>query len=425
VTGSGRPDASTATTPRHRLRRALATALVVVGAIVGPVAVTGLWARALVDNTDTYVDAVAPLATDATITAALEDRVTDAVMNGVDSLDVGGQIHGFLTGRGIPDRLATLLTSALSGLGSNLRDLISRTVASVIEDPRFASTWTTLNRTTHRALVAVVDGDSRLLDGEGNLALSLQPVIVAVQQRLVSNGQSWASLLPSNTTAAWVLVPAEQVDNLRDAVNTLRTVAIALAIVELVVIAGAILLAPDRMRGLAWLAFGVAVGSVAALGALRYAQHALLGNYPQLSHPEAVMALIQAVTGTLVDWLRLMFVAGLAVAAAAALLGRGSRARRARARLAGFRARMTRPPYSGPRRAIATVVAIGCGLALMVADDLSAFAVGALLFGVLIGAVLALIPGVQGSPGAAAEPSVPASPAPVPPAAEATAGQTR
>lgn len=379
--------------PRHRIRRALTATLIVIAAILGPVAVTGLWARAMVNNTDTYLDAVGPLATDPAVVAALEDRVTGAVMDAVDSLDVGGQVQEFLTSRGMPNRLATLVTSALAGLNSNLRDLVSRTVATVIEDPGFATVWQNLNRAGHQALVRVVDGDSQLLDSQGNLALQLQPVIDAVKQRLIDNGHSWASLLPGTLTAEWVLVPADQVNNVRHGLDALRTVAIVVVVVELVVIAGAVVLSSDRMRGVSWIAFGLAAGSLALLGTLRYLERSLVGDYPRFQHPDAVTAMVQTITGALVDWLRLTFAVGLVVAIGAALLGRGRWAIRARAQLAGFRITMTHPPYSGPRRIAAAVVATGCALVLVFASDPSPFAVGALLFGVLLGAVLALIPG--------------------------------
>ena len=380
---------------RHRTRRAIAATLVVISGILGPVAVTGLWARALVNNTNTYVDAVAPLATDPAITAALEDRVTDAVMNAVDNLDVDTQVQAFLSQRGVPAPISALVSTALAGLNSNLRDLVSRTVTAVIEDPRFAAAWTAVNRTAHEALVNVVDGDSRLLDPQGNLALQLQPVVDTIKQRLIDNGHSWASLLPSNLTAEWVLVPASQVNSLRDTVNALRTVAIVLVIVELLVILGAILLTTDRLRGLAWTAFGLAAGSVAVLGGLRYAEHALIGNATQIQHPDAASALVGTVTASLVNWLRLLFIVGIAVAGIAALMGRGKRARRARAGLLNLRTKLAYPPYSGPRRIAAGVVAVVCALTLVFVDGLSPFAVGALLLLLLIGAVLALIPGAE------------------------------
>jgi hypothetical protein len=96
-----------------------------------------------------------------------------------------------------------------------------------------------------------------------------------------------------------------------------------------------------------------------------------------------------------VNWLRLLFVVGLAGAAIAALLGKGSRARRARAGLSTFRAKMTNPPYSTPRRIVAGVIGLLCALALVFVDGLSPLSVSVLLFLVLVSGVLALIPSAQ------------------------------
>lgn len=379
----------------HRTRRALAATLVVLGAILGPLAATGLWARAVIGDTDTYVDAVAPLATDPAITEALEARVTDAVMAAVDKLDVPGQLQGFLTDRGMPARLANLISAGVAGLDDSLRGVVSRTAAGVIEDPRFDTSWQALNRTAHRMLVGVLDGDSALLDADGNLALSLRPVLDAVRQRLVDNGQSWVSLLPDTLDASWVLVPADKVDALRDTINAVRTGTVELAILAVLAVVGAILAAPDRARGIVWMALGLIIGALAMLATLRYGERLVINAYPQLQHPAAIRAMIRSVTSALVTWLRWLFVVSVVAAILAALLGRGERAARTRAHLARLRDAMGRPPYSGPRRIVAAALAGGCAVTLVLVDDPAPAAIGALLLGVMIGAVLALIPGVD------------------------------
>jgi hypothetical protein len=380
---------------RHRTRRALAATLVVIGGIMGPVAITGLWARSLVNSDDAYVNAVAPLASDPTVQAALEDRVTTAIMNEIDSLDLSSQAESYLVGLGLPQRLANLVAGALAGLNDNLENAVSRAVDAVITDPRFATAWTNINRAAHQALVSVVDGDSKLLDSEGNIALQLQTVIDGVKQRLIANGHSWASLLPSNTTAEWVLVPADKVNSVRDAVNALRRIAIVLVVVELLLIAGAILLASDRWRGVAWTAFGLSAGGIAFLGVLRYAENTVVNNQPGIQHPDAVLSVFHTVTASLVGWLRALVFFGLIVAGIAILAGRGSRARRARAQLVSLRVKMSTPPYAGPVRIAAAVVAAACALTLVFANNLSPSMVGALLLVLLITVVIALVPGAQ------------------------------
>ena len=76
-----------AVAPRRRKpgRTTAAIVLILLGALLAPVAVVGKWARDLVVDTDAYVATVAPIASDPGVQAAVTNRVTTAV---VDALNV-------------------------------------------------------------------------------------------------------------------------------------------------------------------------------------------------------------------------------------------------------------------------------------------------------------------------------------------------
>src|SRR3981081_348552 len=67
-----------------RWRRALVALLIVVGCVLAPISVIGLWTRNTLLDTDQYVDTVAPLAKDPAIQAAIADRVTQRLVGSVD-----------------------------------------------------------------------------------------------------------------------------------------------------------------------------------------------------------------------------------------------------------------------------------------------------------------------------------------------------
>ena len=72
--------------PRRKVGRSTAAVvLILIGALLAPVAVVGSWARGLVVDTDRYVDTVAPIAQDPLVQSAVSNRITLAV---VDALNV-------------------------------------------------------------------------------------------------------------------------------------------------------------------------------------------------------------------------------------------------------------------------------------------------------------------------------------------------
>ena len=65
--------------PRRRRKVGRSTAavvLILIGALLAPVAVVGSWARGLMVDTDRYVDTVAPIASDPLVQSAVSNRVT-------------------------------------------------------------------------------------------------------------------------------------------------------------------------------------------------------------------------------------------------------------------------------------------------------------------------------------------------------------
>ena len=83
-----RAGAPSAAVPRPRRKVGRSTAavvLILIGALLAPVAVVGSWARGLVVDTERYVDTVAPIAQDPLVQSAVSNRITVAV---VDALNV-------------------------------------------------------------------------------------------------------------------------------------------------------------------------------------------------------------------------------------------------------------------------------------------------------------------------------------------------
>ena len=108
--------------------------------VLVPVTVATTWLRSDVVATTGYVDTVAPLASDAAVVRAVEDRLVTATMRRLTASPRWDDLPG--------------------AVRAQARGLVSAAVVRVVEDPAFADAWVAANRVTHRELVGVLSGDS-------------------------------------------------------------------------------------------------------------------------------------------------------------------------------------------------------------------------------------------------------------------------
>lgn len=149
------------------MRSATAGLLVLVATLLTPLGVTAWWLSSTVDDTDAYVDTVAPLAEDPVLRDRLAEAAGDAVFASLDEdLPLG-----------LPDGFEAMIDEA------------ARQVTANEEFPRF---WREANRDTHREFLAIVEDDR---PAEGWLLVDLGPLMLAVYDQLEADGVPVA-LLP-------------------------------------------------------------------------------------------------------------------------------------------------------------------------------------------------------------------------------------
>lgn len=374
---------------RHRVRSWLAGTLVVIGGVLGPVALVANWARTVAIDDDAYVAAVAPLATDPAVTGALEARLVTAVMNAVDNVGVSDQVTQYLAAHDVPDAVAGAVTTALGALNGGIRELATTVVGNVVESPTFATAWEKINRTAHQQFVKAMNGDSVLLDKDGNLALQLEPILAQVRDRLVAQGYSWASKIPASS-AEYVLVPADDVATVRTYYSYLVRWLLVLVIAALCALIGAVVLAPDRRRGIAHAFAALGCGTVVVGLLLRFGVNALS---KRAASPEAAHAIFTTVTAGLTNWIRTVALISLIVAVLVTVWGPGHQRDRIRAALIKVRTSLSSPPLVGPKRLVCGLLAVVGVIVLLFVQSLSPVGTAVVLLVVLITAVLAIVPG--------------------------------
>lgn len=285
------------------MRPSLAGLLVIVATLLTPLGVTAWWLSSTVDDTDAYVDTVAPLADDPDLRDRLAEAVGDA---GFSSLDEDLPL-------GLPDGFAGMIDEA------------ARQVTGNEEFPTF---WRDANRATHREFLAIVEDDA---PADGWLLVDLGPLMLAVYQQLEADGVPVAMLPEPHLVVP--VAPESELAEHRDAYRLLDAVSgwLPLLWAALVVLAAAVARGlRGRLATLGLAALGLALGSVLVrLTAAPVTDVALESVDPRRRGLADLIAevMVGRLESTSVYVAALAAVAGLLLMAAAALTGRREPAR--------------------------------------------------------------------------------------------------
>lgn len=174
---------------RTHLSAGLSAVLVVLLAVLVPVGALSAWVDLEIDNTDRYVEAVAPLASDPDVQSTVADLITDGAMKQIDA----------------------------GPLQDTVRDFLRQAVLSFTTTDAFQDAWNAANRTAHKAVTAALDGNT----GEA-VTIDLAPVTEQVKRNLEENGVPFADRIPVQHTDI-TLISADRADQLRQTFRLLRT----------------------------------------------------------------------------------------------------------------------------------------------------------------------------------------------------------
>ncbi|NEB98076.1 hypothetical protein [Streptomyces anulatus] len=249
---------------------ALSAVLLVLLAVLVPLSALSAWVDLEIDDTDRYVAAVSPLASDPAVQTTVTDLITDEAMRQID----------------------------LGPLQDTVREFLHETVRSFTTTEAFRNAWDTANRAAHKAVAAALDGDS----GEA-VTIDLAPVIDQVKQDLVRDGVPFADRIPVERTEITVLGPG-QADELRNSFRLLRYGSIWPAVATLVFLVLVVGIATVRrgMRAGLWATATVGAGFVLGAVVLRVlvavGRGRVLDEVPD-SDRGAAAAVVDALTASL------------------------------------------------------------------------------------------------------------------------------
>src|SRR5215467_3536419 len=175
------------TQPRRRRvswRTPVSAILIVIGCILAPLSVIGVWTANQVSDTNRYVANIEPLIHEPAIQNALTDKITTAITTRLNVTGLSSQAADTLTSRGFT-RVGTLLKTFGPALSNAVTGYVHNFVHKIITSEKFANAWIEVNRVAHQTLVQALSGQGEqggsITVSNGQVTLDLAPFIAIVK----------------------------------------------------------------------------------------------------------------------------------------------------------------------------------------------------------------------------------------------------
>lgn len=323
--------------PRRRRKVGRSTAavvLILIGALLAPVAVVGSWARGLMVDTDRYVDTVAPIASDPLVQSAVSNRVTLAIVDALNVQELTTQATDAVAGLDLPPIVSGAVQSLQQPLQDAITNFVHKNVTKIVSSDAFENTWQEANRAAHEQIVATLRGDPDALakiSDSGQLTLDLTPVIDQVKTSLEQAGFTLVSRIPDIKVTFPIASSADLV-RLQNAYRLIDVLGGLLPYLSLGLLAAGVLAAQRRSRALVIAGLSLA-GAMVLLGAALLIGRSLYANSlpPTVQRVDTAVAIYDQVISLLRIELRVGLVLGLLIAIIAFAAGGTTAARQLRA----------------------------------------------------------------------------------------------
>lgn len=220
--------------------------VLVVAALVMGIGVVSRFARNELLDTSTYVDTVAPLASDPAVQDAVTNRMTSEI---VSNVDVAGLTQQAIEATGI--KRADAIAGLVSGPVSNFfQSFVHDHVSQFVHGPRFRELWVKGNTVAHNQVNAILTGTgSKVLTTQGDqVVLNLGPMIDQVKQDLVASGFGIAAKIPP-ISATFTIFTVQNLPKIQGYVKLFDKLATWLPIIAIGLFGLALWAAPGRRRG--------------------------------------------------------------------------------------------------------------------------------------------------------------------------------
>ena len=284
------------------------------------------WVRGTVTDTDKWVAAVSPLASDPEVQAAVTDQITDRAMARIQSLNLAQQATDALTERGVPPQIAAAVSLLASPIQARTESLVNRVVGDVVASDAFAQVWTGANRVVHQQLIQLLNGDPGALTqaDNGQLVLNLSAISGPVRTALVNAGVPFADKIPDINTQV-VVGDGTRITQAKDVYRLVKGIPVLLLILTILLLVGGVFFSHRRLRATIFTLAGIVVAVLITLAAVKVGRDYAVDNLRQ-DVRGAAQATIAIVTDRLRTVLRVVGWIALIAVVVALVSGNGARA---------------------------------------------------------------------------------------------------
>lgn len=301
------------------IRWTVSIVLMVLASLLSVVAVVSRYARSQLLDTDRYVGTVKPLAKNPDIQDAITKQVTAEIFSRLDVNDVTTKALDKLVDLGAPAQV----TSLAGPISTQVEGFTRTQVHNFVTSDQFPKLWEEANRAAHAQVVTVLTGrhDGAVSVKNGEVSVDLGQIVERVKAQLVAHGFKAADRIPE-VHSTFTLFKSDQLTQAQRGTRLLDRSATAMPFVVILLAAGAVFAAPNRRKGLLWVALAIALGMVVLAGGLLVAKEWYLNNgKPQNMTPEAAVGVIRTVLNPLRVAMRAVLALALVVALAAFITG--------------------------------------------------------------------------------------------------------
>jgi hypothetical protein len=304
-------------------RRTIVAVLVVAACLLAPAAITALWLKGTILDTHRYVATVAPLSSNKAVDDAVAAEVTSALLENVDVAK--------LARTALPKDAGFLALPLTAGV----RDYTQELVVKFLRTEEFRQLWVIANSEAQQALLAVLEGrSSPFVAPDGSIDIDLSNITAHAREAVGLAGLDlYDKVKPASLHRRLEIAKPKSLGRVRHAVNVLRRLAIGLPVVALGLAGLALAISRERRRTVFWIGAGLAAAAIGALAGIAFARTYYLDHVvgPDVP-PAAARALYETLLRNLRLDLELATLAGILLAAVAALAGPSRLAVRLRSR---------------------------------------------------------------------------------------------
>jgi hypothetical protein len=320
-----KPGAAPATAPGRRRggwRAPVAAVLIVLGCVLAPLAVVGVWSANQVSDTSRYVANVEPLVHDPAVQNALTDKLTTEISSHLNVTGYVNQAASLISSKGLP-RVGKLLQTFAPSLASAVTGFIHSAVHKIVTSPRFAAAWVQVNTIAHAQLVKALSGQGggAISVSNGQVVIDLAPFINQVKSDLAARGFTLINKLPA-IHPTFPLFSARELVKAQTGYRLVNDLKIVLPILALLLIGAGVYVARGHRRALIGAGLGFAASMLVLGAALIIVRGVYLNAIPNSVLPSnAAAAMFDTLVRFIREALRTLLVLGLVVAAGAFFTG--------------------------------------------------------------------------------------------------------